>query len=116
MDAHKVIGTNIAYLRDALGLSQQQLAEYLGVNRVELSYFENGQRVVPFAKLTKLAELAGLTAAELQNEQFSFRPLEVQFAFRSDGFEFSDLQTIADFQRIAKTYLRFKRLTNGEKI
>jgi transcriptional regulator with XRE-family HTH domain len=110
MDALKVVGTNIAYLRDALGLSQQQVAEYLGVNRVEISYFENGQRPIPNSKITKLADLAGINSVELRSEQFSRKPLEVNFAFRSDGFELNDLQTISEFQRIARTYLRFKRL------
>lgn len=110
MDALKVIGTNIAHLRNALGLSQQQLADYLEVNRVEVSYFETGQRAVSNAKLTKLADLAGVEATDLRSETFSQKRLEVKFAFRSDGFELSDLQTIAEFQRIARTYIRYKLL------
>ncbi|GAB3550945.1 helix-turn-helix domain-containing protein [Spirosoma fluminis] len=116
MDKLKVVGTNIAYLRDALGLSQQQLAEYLGVNRVEISYFENGQRPVPNSKLIKLADLAGINAEDLLDTRFNQQTLKVKFAFRSDGFEPSDLQTIAEFQRIARTYLRFKLLSGQKEV
>lgn len=106
------IGANLAYLRDKLGLSQQQLADYLGVNRVEVSYFENDQRQVPDSKLIKLAELSGLTVDELYDPDFMGKKLDIQFIFRPDGFAVSDLDTIAEFQRIARTYLRFKRLSN----
>ncbi|GAB3511192.1 hypothetical protein GCM10027341_50470 [Spirosoma knui] len=116
MNELKVVGNNIAYLRGALGLSQQQLADYLGVNRVEISYFENGQRSVPNTKLIKLADLAGINVGDLWEEQFSQNELVVKFAFRSDGFELDDLQIVADFQRIARTYLRFKLLSEQKEI
>lgn len=116
MDLLKVIGANIAHLRDALGLSQQQLAEYLHVNRVEISYFETGQRLISNSKLLKLADLAGIDPTDLCEEAFARKPVEVQFAFRSDGIEVDDLMTIADFQRIARTYLRFKRMNTQKEL
>lgn len=116
MDLLKVIGANMAHLRDALGLSQQQLAEYLNVNRVEISYFETGQRLISNSKLLKLSDLAGIDPADLRKESFAKKPVEVQFAFRSDGIDVQDLMVIADFQRIARTYLRFKRMNTQEEL
>ncbi|WP_165796076.1 helix-turn-helix domain-containing protein [Siphonobacter curvatus] len=109
----KVLGNNIAYLRGVTGLSQQDLSSYLKINRVELSYYENGQRSIPMTKLRMLADLVGIEPMSLYDESFAKRPLQTAFAFRSNGFEVSDLETIADFQRIARNYLRFKRLSEN---
>lgn len=113
METLKVLGNNIAHLRNAIGLSQQDLSNYLKINRVELSYFENGQRSMPLTKLRMLADLVGIEPMNLYDEAFAQRPLQTAFAFRSDGFNISDLETIADFQRVARNYIRFKRLANG---
>lgn len=112
METLKVLGNNIAYLRGVIGLSQQELSNYLKINRVELSYFENGQRSIPMTKLRMLADLVGIEPMSLYDESFAQRPIQTAFAFRSDGFNISDLETIADFQRVARNYIRFKRLAD----
>jgi transcriptional regulator with XRE-family HTH domain len=45
-------------VRDCLGLTQQQLAEYLGVRRVRVAEAEAGTRPLPLAALPRLAALA----------------------------------------------------------
>ena len=113
METLKVLGNNIAYLRGAIGLSQQDLSNYLKINRVELSYFENGQRSIPMIKLRMLADLVGIEPMSLYDEAFAQHPIQTAFAFRSAGFNINDLETIADFQRVARNYIRFRRLANG---
>lgn len=113
MEMLKVIGSNIAYLRGLIRLSQQELSDYLKINRVELSYFENGQRSIPMTKLRMLADLVGIEPMSLYDESFTQHPIQTAFAFRSGGFNISDLETIADFQRVARNYIRFKRLAEG---
>lgn len=41
------LGKNLKLFREKLGLSQQQLADYLEINREEVSYYENAQRNMP---------------------------------------------------------------------
>ncbi|MDB5202906.1 MAG: hypothetical protein JWQ27_2315 [Ferruginibacter sp.] len=54
--------TTIAGLRDSLGISQQTLAEYLGVPRSLLSHVELGNRMLPDEAIFKLAKLEGCYA------------------------------------------------------
>jgi len=41
-----IIGNNIKLFREKLGLSQLEIANYCGINREVLSYYENGNRDV----------------------------------------------------------------------
>jgi transcriptional regulator with XRE-family HTH domain len=47
-----------AFFREQLGLSQEMMAQYLGVAKSQLSMHESGKRELPTAALTKLAALA----------------------------------------------------------
>lgn len=65
----KTLGTNIAVRRKALGMSQEVLAEKIGITQQALARMEQG-KISP--KLTRLAELAGAlqcTVAELVTAQ-----------------------------------------------
>lgn len=65
----KILGTNIAVRRKALGMSQEILAEKIGITQQALARMEQG-KIAP--KLTRLPELAGAlqcTAAELVTAQ-----------------------------------------------
>ena len=45
----------VAYLREKLGLTQQELAEKIGVSSVAVHYWETGKRI-PSGPVTKLLE------------------------------------------------------------
>lgn len=53
-----VMGSRIKALREKLGLTQDELAEILGVNRANISNYERGTIVnIPSEKLNKMADL-----------------------------------------------------------
>lgn len=65
----KILGTNIAIRRKALGMSQEILAEKIGITQQALARMEQG-KIAP--KLTRLPELAGAlqcSVAELVTAQ-----------------------------------------------
>ena len=65
----KILGANIAVRRKALGMSQEILAEKIGITQQALARMEQG-KIAP--KLTRLPELAGAlqcTVAELITAQ-----------------------------------------------
>ena len=65
----KILGANIAVRRKALGMSQEILAEKIGITQQALARMEQG-KIAP--KLTRLPELAGAlqyTVAELVTAQ-----------------------------------------------
>ena len=47
MNEDQRIGNNLQLLRKKLGFTQEEIAEFLGTTRVELSYYETGARTVP---------------------------------------------------------------------
>jgi len=51
------IGGRIAYLRERRGLTQEELAQALGISRAALSHYEKNRREPDSETLTKLADL-----------------------------------------------------------
>ncbi len=65
--AMRALGRRIREQRTALGLSQWELAERMGVDPTTVSDFEQGRKSWPYtpAVVEKLAEVLGLTQGEL---------------------------------------------------
>ena len=61
----KALGARIAQARKTQQLSQQQLADQLGIAQQTLAHYESGDRCFPASMLPKLAEQLGLTLDEL---------------------------------------------------
>ena len=62
------LSERILSLRTRMGLSQEDLAEKLGVSRQSVSKWETGQSVPDLDKLIKLADLFGISVDELVRE------------------------------------------------
>ena len=56
-DDRKALGERLREAREYLGLSQDQVATFMGISRSALSLMESGQRKVDALELKKLAEL-----------------------------------------------------------
>jgi transcriptional regulator with XRE-family HTH domain len=54
---YRGIGAQLRAVRLACGVSQEELAERLGIERVTLSRYESGARTLPLATLVMVAEL-----------------------------------------------------------
>lgn len=61
----KAMGTRIANARKAMNLTQQQLADELGLVQQTVAHYEVGRIRVPSTQLPKLAETLNLTLEEL---------------------------------------------------
>ena len=59
------LSENIVQFRKALGLSQEQLAEQVGVSRQSISKWETGQSVPDLDKLVTLSRVFGISTDEL---------------------------------------------------
>jgi len=68
------IGEKIRELRTTRGISQQRLAELLGVSRPTISQIENGERKVSADELDNLAKIFNISVNSLLNKE---RELEV---------------------------------------
>ncbi|MDC6175960.1 XRE family transcriptional regulator [Ralstonia solanacearum] len=64
----KELGERVAEARKAHGLTQQQLAEALGIAQQTLAHYEVGRARLPASMLTTLARLLTLSLDELMGE------------------------------------------------
>lgn len=56
MNIQKAIGCRIAGLREMNGITQQQLADFLGISRQRIGQYENGERLINIELLLKIAD------------------------------------------------------------
>ncbi|OUJ68996.1 hypothetical protein BXP70_27160 [Hymenobacter crusticola] len=110
------LGNNIKAFRTNMELSQQQLADFLGVKREMVSYFENGTRKPSILLLEKLANLFGINLADLLSNNPQEQQLAAAFAFRASGeLGAPQLEQVADFRRIVTNYLKMQELLKREQ-
>ncbi len=64
---HAATGNYIAQKRRTLNLTQEQLAEVLGVSNKTISKWENGRCMPDYSIIQKLCEALHITLAELMN-------------------------------------------------
>lgn len=112
METGRIIGNNLKKYRDSHGLSQDQIASILGVDRSTISLYESGKREIPLAQLEKFTDLFAIELEDILEENAEKRNVNFAFAFRADSILEEDLCSIAEFQRIVKNYLKLKELTN----
>lgn len=105
-----IIGNNIKTLRGKIGLTQENLAQYLGTSREQVGFYEIGQRAVPSTQLSKLANLFCMNEYDFYEEDLQSRSINLAFAFRADELQEQDLQSIAQFKKIVHNYLSMKKV------
>ena len=67
-ETHKKFGNRIQYLRKKHGLTQEGLADAIGVDRSYMGFVERGERNPTLDKISKIAQALKVTLPEL----FSF--------------------------------------------
>lgn len=116
MSTQDLIRKNLVTLRNKRGLSQEEVASYLKISRPLISYYENGERGIPLPHLEKLSDLYGVEVSDLMKDgNGEFQQANFAFAFRTNGLAESDLESIANFQKIVKNYLKLKSIKDGGK-
>ncbi|HNW85121.1 MAG: helix-turn-helix transcriptional regulator [Candidatus Cryosericum sp.] len=92
-------GATLRALREKSGLTQQNLAAFLGVDQSLISKFETGERSLGVEQLDQLAALLGVDV-----DVFSSGTLDVpvlRLALRANSISQNDLQAISTINRIA---------------
>jgi len=110
MDKNQIIGENITFLRKLFNMTQENVSEYLGINRVELSYYENGNRNAPLDVLNKLSDLYQVQLIDILEMKEEDRKAKSAMAFRADDLSVEGYKAIADFGKIVKNYLKMKKI------
>lgn len=69
MDIKQIFGNNIKHYREKKGLTQQQLADLTGLNRVYITDVEGGKRNVTLDVMAKFSEGLGVKIGTLLTEK-----------------------------------------------
>lgn len=110
----EIIGKNLRALRIQMGYTQETVADYLGINRVLLSYYEVGSRSIPSKILSRLAQLYSVDEYDLYSEDETLLKTNLAFAFRAEDLTSEDLSSIASFKKIASNYLKMQKALRDE--
>ena len=89
----ELIGRKLQEARKKSGLTQLQVAKLIGINKVQLSYYETATREINLNILEKLANLYGFKIDYFISGNEIKEP-EIQIAFRGEILCNEDLETI----------------------
>lgn len=98
MDRMIVLGARLYSLRENLGLSQSQVADYLDIDQSLLSRIEKGERKISINLLEKLADLYCVPAHMLAYE--NDLNMTYELAFRAKNFTSEDFIILSRINRI----------------
>ena len=94
----KQIGKRLQELRESKGLSQSDLANYLGISQPLLSQIESGNRNLNLSLLDKLCALYGCSDSYILCKSDEYN--SINFSFRSKNAAREDLDCISSVHRI----------------
>jgi len=99
-----LVGDKIKLIRQKSGISQEQIAQYLGVDPGVMVEYESGQRPIPVNHLERFGSLFGLRLADLVLGEDAGGAWDLKPQIRITlpaGVDGADLAGIADVGRIA---------------
>ncbi len=115
MEIMTIIGCNLRDYRQRMGYTQDHVAAFLGVERSTISHYENADREASLVHLSKLADLFGIELEDLSEPNAINNAANLAFAFRRDGFNEQDLESIASFQKIVKNYVKMTEILKNDE-
>ena len=95
---NKIVGERMEFLRENMGVSQKNLAEYLDISQPYLSQIAAGKRPMSLTILDKLCALFGCSEQYLLGLDDSFHPKS--YAFRSKKIDVADLKCIPSINKL----------------
>jgi transcriptional regulator with XRE-family HTH domain len=102
------IAANIKALRKANNMTQQQLADFVGMNRVQLAYLEKGARGYNFTiiQINKLSDLFMVDSYDLLYEDVFVSPMPLKDIPKDP----ETMKSVMSFFKVIKNYLRIVKL------
>lgn len=113
MSKFKTIAERMKAFRKSTGLSQANIACFLGVDQSLISKAENGERSLSVEMLEKLAALYGVSISALEEETSPVNPLK--FALRAGELTTADMEAVSAINRIALNSEFMAGLLAGEQ-
>jgi transcriptional regulator with XRE-family HTH domain len=102
----QIIGNNLHLLREKFHYTQDEVANYLTIDRGAYANFECGNREMPYELMLKTCEFYGLSLSDLMEEDAAKLEEELICCFRTDHLGADDIKEIARFKNIVRNYLK----------
>ena len=110
----KEIGKRLQGLRESKGLSQSDLANYLGISQPLLSQIEAGNRNLNLSLLDKLCSLFGCSDSYILCKSDEYN--SINFSFRSKNAAREDLDCISSVHKIILNMRFLNKLDEEDKL
>ncbi|GHT50082.1 hypothetical protein AGMMS49982_04720 [Bacteroidia bacterium] len=101
----QIIGNNLHLLRGKFDYTQDEVANYLAIDRGAYANYECGSREMPYGLMMRACELYGLSLPDLLEEDTAKLENELICCFRTDNLGAKDVKEIARFKNIIRNYL-----------
>lgn len=111
-----VLGTRLRETREYLGLSQDEVAKFIGIPRTALSHIESGQRKIDALELTGLARLYKKPVAYFTGEEDAAEGLPedvAHLARAATGLSEADRQELNHFAEYLRSRARSESKHDG---
>jgi len=105
------IGERIKELRESIGLTQNHVAEYLGVDQSLISKFESGERAISSDMLDALSTLFCCPLDSIIAPQRGVT--SIGFAFRTNRLDKEDLLALAIVHKIVLNQMQMDAISKG---
>lgn len=109
----KKIGKRLQELRESKGLSQSDLASYLGISQPLLSQIESGNRNLNLSLLDKLCSLYGCSDSYILCKSDEYN--SINFSFRPKNAAKQDLDCISSVHKIIMNMRFLNELNDGDE-
>lgn len=109
-----LLGSKLKALREANKLTQERVAEFLGIKRSAYANYEAGEREAPLEVLESVCKLFGCELSTLLSDDNDALQGMLTCAFRADDLCESDMREVAAFKNVVINYLKMKRLMDNE--
>lgn len=110
MNEECVIAENIKQLREVNGFSQDNIADFLGINHSIYSDYEAGKQELPLAIIERLADLYGFEICSLYEDDIDMTKAMIVSPFKINNLSPEDMSQIADFKRVVRNYTKMEML------
>lgn len=104
----EIIRNNFKILRQKINITQEQMAEYLGLEQSSISKYESGERTISEGNLEKACLLFGVHINDIHSNIDDLRVLSP--SFRKTDLSAKSLEDIANINKIAMNIIEMNAL------
>ncbi|MCB9498611.1 MAG: helix-turn-helix transcriptional regulator [Bacillales bacterium] len=104
----EIIRNNFKQLRNKIGVTQEQMADFLGLEQSSICKFENGERSISVSNLEKACDLFGVEVESIYEIGISIKSLSP--SFRKTDVSLNSLKDISEINKLALNIIEMDKI------